>query len=76
MIGRFVYREAKVNIIIDTEFAALSRNDCAMIIEALRYAKRKAEDYEDYPSYEFKLGRIKVYDDLIAKVRNLQKEAK
>lgn len=51
----------------------LTSNDFAMILESLQYTKRAFENYKHYPSYEFKRNRIKEVDDLILKIRQIQK---
>jgi hypothetical protein len=52
----------------------LTPKDLAFILESLEGTKIKFEAYEDYPSYEFKLQRIKEVDDVIAKVKAVLKE--
>ena len=51
----------------------LTNSDWGMILESLRYTKRAFENYTSYPSYEFKKNRIKEVDDLILKIRQIQK---
>jgi len=51
----------------------LTPKDLAFILESLEGTKIKFEAY-DYPSYEFKLQRIKEVDDVIAKVKAVLKE--
>lgn len=50
---------------------ALDKKDIKFILESLEYTRLKFENYEQYPSYEFKQGRIKDVNDVIVKVREL-----
>ena len=51
----------------------LNVSDLEFIIESLRYTKMAFEDYEKYPSYEYKQKRIKEAQDVIDKVIRLKK---
>jgi hypothetical protein len=50
---------------------ALNKKDLAFILESLKYTRLKFEDYQQYPSYEFKQGRIADVNEVIKKVENL-----
>lgn len=54
----------------------LTLADIDFILESLRYTQIKFEDYQTYPSYEYKQQRIKVVTDIIGKVNELRKEIK
>ncbi|WP_422358913.1 hypothetical protein [Reichenbachiella sp.] len=51
----------------------LNVSDLEFIIESLRYTKMAFEDYEKYPSYEYKQKRVKEAQDVIDKVIRLKK---
>lgn len=50
----------------------LSKKEIAMIMESLNYTKIKFEEYDKYPSYEYKQQRIKEVNDLILKIKLLK----
>lgn len=50
----------------------LTSNDCRFIIESLDYTIRKFQDYQHYPSYEFKLKQVKEAEDIRQKMRGLR----
>lgn len=52
----------------------LTLSDIDFILESLKYTQMKFEDYQGYPSYEYKQERIKVVTDIISKVRELKGE--
>ena len=54
----------------------LTQQDLEFILESLKYTKLKFEDYQKYPSYEYKQGRIKEVQDVMAKVKDILKEIK
>jgi len=54
----------------------LTREEIEMLLTSLEYTKRNFENYTQYPSYEFKLARIKEVDDLRAKLRETKKQAR
>lgn len=58
------------------EKTMLSSKDVEMVLESLKYTKMKFEEYQGYPSYEFKQGRIKDVEEVIAKVSAIRKELK
>lgn len=47
--------------------------DLDFILESLRYTKRAFEDYQKYPSEEFKKNRVKEAQIVIDKVIKLKK---
>lgn len=51
----------------------LNSQDWEMILESLKYSKTRFEEYQGYPSYEFKQKRINEIEQLIAKIKNLKK---
>lgn len=52
----------------------LTQEEISMIIESLNYTKLKFEDYDKYPSQEYKQKRIKEVNDLILKIKQIIKE--
>lgn len=52
----------------------LTKEDISMIIESLNYTKLKFEEYDKYPSYEFKQKKIKEVNNLILKIKQIRKE--
>ena len=54
----------------------LTVDDCRLIIESLDWSVRKFEEYEQYPSYDFKLQRVREVKDVRQKLRNLRDELK
>jgi hypothetical protein len=54
----------------------LTMSDIDFILESLKYTKLKFENYQGYPSQEYKQERIKTVIDLIAKVNEIKKELK
>lgn len=52
----------------------LSNQDLHFILESLQYTKIKFEDYDSYPSPEFKQQRIKEVETIITKVQSILKE--
>jgi len=52
----------------------LTKSDWEMISESLEYTKVKFEEYQKYPSQEFKQKRIDEVVKVIAKVKKLKKE--
>ena len=45
-----------------------------MILESLKYTKLKFEEYDKYPSCEYKQKRIDEVNELIAKIKLLKKQ--
>jgi membrane-bound lytic murein transglycosylase MltF len=54
----------------------LTQQDLEFILESLKYTKLKFEDYQQYPSYEYKQERIKEVQDVMSKVKDILKETK
>ncbi len=50
----------------------LTKDDFDVILESLRYSKSRIEDYEKYPSPEFKEGRLARIGEVISKVKALR----
>jgi hypothetical protein len=53
---------------------ALNKRDLADILESLKYTKLRYEEYQGYPSQEFKQQRIDGVVRLMAKVQKILKE--
>lgn len=54
----------------------LTLSDLDFILESLRYTKLRFEEYDRYPSYEYKQGRINDVQEVIAKVQSLRDEVR
>lgn len=54
----------------------LTLEDCDFILESLKYTRLNFEEYQKYPSYEYKQKRIGDVNDVIAKVRELKASLK
>jgi hypothetical protein len=52
---------------------SLTLDDLIMIKESLKYTKLKFEDYEGYPSYEFKQKRVNEVAEVLFKVSKVIK---
>lgn len=48
----------------------LTVNEVQQVLEALKYAKQKIDNYSQYPSYEYKRARLDEVDALISKFRS------
>ena len=48
--------------------------DLDFILTSLKYSRLKFEDYQHYPSYEFKQSRLDQVGGIIRKVSQLKKE--
>lgn len=46
----------------------IGQKDLELILESLKYTKIKFEDYEKYPSYDYKQERINEINEVIGKV--------
>lgn len=51
----------------------LTAIDCDVILESLKYTKFNFENYEKYPSHEYKQKKIAKVDEVMAKVSALKK---
>lgn len=51
----------------------ISIKDLELILESLKYSKIKFEEYDKYPSNEFKTQRINEINELILKIKSLKK---
>ena len=51
----------------------LTNEDLDFILESLKYTKMKFEDYQGYPSEEFRHSRIKAVNDVADKIRVIKK---
>ena len=54
----------------------LTYDDCLFIIESLDWTVQKFENYQQYPSYEFKQRRVMEAKAIRQKVRDLRGAAK
>lgn len=52
---------------------ALSSQDWEMILESLKYSKLKFEEYDKYPSADYKQKRVEDVTQLILKIKSLKK---
>lgn len=52
----------------------LTLEEIAMVLESLKYTKLRFEEYDKYPTYEYKIQRIKEVNDLINKIEFLKKQ--
>jgi hypothetical protein len=53
------------------ETKTITPKELEMILESLEYSKRKFEEYDKYPSKEFKQERINQINLLISKIKSL-----
>ena len=54
----------------------LALEDVNFILESLKYTRLKFEEYQGYPSYEYKQGRIADVNNVMAKVTAIKAELK
>ena len=54
----------------------LTRDDLYFILESLDFTLQRFQDYDRYPSYEFKQERIAEVQSLQKKIRAMRKERK
>lgn len=54
----------------------LSKSDISMILESLKYSRHKFEEYQKYPTHEYKQKRIHEVDEVMSKVYKIQQEMK
>ncbi len=50
----------------------LTGNDLAFIAESLRYSKIRFEEYDRYPSWEYKRERIAEAEEVIARFQEIR----
>lgn len=55
----------------EAERDLLSDEDWKMILDSLSYTRLKFEDYDKYPTEEYKRQRIQEVSDLISRIRKL-----
>lgn len=55
------------------EDKTLTTADWEMILESLKYSKLRFEEYDKYPSNEYKQQRIDELNQLISKINSLKK---
>lgn len=51
----------------------LSKEDLELIEDSLKYTRKNFEEYQRYPSYEFKQQQLKRVNDTLAKIREIKK---
>lgn len=56
-----------------SERDVLSRDDWKMILESLKYTRLKFENYEQFPTDEYKQTRIQEVSELISRIKELLK---
>ncbi len=54
----------------------LTQQDLKFILESLQYTKLKFEDYQKYPSHEYKQKRIKEVQGVMSKAKDILRETK
>ena len=52
----------------------LSKKDWNIILESLNYSKYKFENYEKYPSYDYKQQRVNDVLEVILKVKEFRNQ--
>lgn len=52
----------------------LNEGELDFILKSLSYTRKSFEEYQNYPSYEFKQGQLKTVNDVMEKVRAVKKE--
>lgn len=52
----------------------LTSEDLNLILESLQYTRNTFEDYQKYPSNEFKVKRIEQVNEVISKIKKLKSE--
>lgn len=50
----------------------LTNSDLEFILESLKYTRMAFEEYQKYPSYEYKQKRINEVNEVILKVKKLK----
>ena len=52
----------------------LTVEEIDIILESLRHTRKSVEEYDKYPTYEYKQQRIKAVNDVTEKIQVLKKE--
>ncbi|HEX3559012.1 MAG TPA: hypothetical protein VHU19_07400 [Pyrinomonadaceae bacterium] len=53
----------------------LTKEDLEFIEESLLYTRKSFEEYQSYPSYEYKQQRLKRVNDVLAKIREMKRDS-
>jgi len=53
----------------------LTKEDLEFIKESLISIRKSFNDYQDYPSYEFKQQQLKRVDDVLEKIREMKRDS-
>lgn len=53
----------------------LTKEDLKFIEESLLYTRKNFEEYQKYPSYEYKQERINQVNDVLNKVKQMMRES-
>lgn len=53
----------------------LTKEDLEFIEESLLFTRKSFNDYQDYPSYEFKQQQLKRVDDVLEKIREMKRDS-
>lgn len=53
---------------------ALTIEDLKIILESLKYTRLTFENYQTYPSYDYKLKRIEEVNAVIEKINQIKKD--
>jgi 5-bromo-4-chloroindolyl phosphate hydrolysis protein len=52
----------------------LTKEDLEFIEESLEYTRKNFEEYQKYPSYEYKQQRLDCVSDILNKVKQMKRE--
>jgi hypothetical protein len=64
-----VPRRCVMAVTVELESSELESSELELVLDSLRYTKQAFEQYERYPSDEFKAGRVAEVQRLIDKLR-------
>lgn len=53
----------------------LTKEDLKFIEESLLYTRKRFEEYQSYPDYEFKQQRLKQVNDVLEKIREMKRDS-
>jgi len=53
----------------------LTKEDLEFLKESLLSTRKSFNDYQDYPSYEFKQQQLKRVDDVLEKIREMKRDS-